>query len=111
MKLLVRTNGPIRILDLEGNITIGKEDLALRDAFLKLVQEGHTRFILNLDRVGYIDSSGLGEIVACKKRALEKGGEVILLNPSPRVFELLQLSRLTEVFKVFRDEDEATGSF
>jgi anti-sigma B factor antagonist len=111
MKLQVREKGPIRILDLEGNLTIGLEDLALRDAFRELVKEGGSRFILNLGQVGYVDSSGLGEIVACKKRALQNGGDVILLNPSPRVFELLQLSRLTEVFQIFRDEDQATGSF
>ena len=86
-------------------------ELPLRETFQGLLQKGGKRFVLNLGRVGYVDSSGLGEIVACKKRALEHDGDVRLLNPSAQVFEILQLSRLTEVFQIFRDEDKAVGSF
>ena len=111
MEMQVREVGSVRILDLVGNLTIGREDLALRETFQGLLQKGGKQFVLNLGKVGYVDSSGLGEIVACKKRALEQDGDVRLLNPSAQVFEILQLSRLPEVFQIFRDEDKAVGSF
>ena len=111
MELQVRENGKIRILDLDGNLTIGREDLVLREKFRSFLHDGHTLFLLNLEKVSYIDSSGLGEIVACKKRAVEKGGDVKLLNPNPRVHELFHLSKLTEIFQIFQDETEAINSF
>ncbi len=111
MKLQVRENGKVRILDLDGNLTIGREDLVLRENFRSLLQDGHTLFLLNLEKVSYIDSSGLGEIVACKKRAVEKGGDVKLLKPNARVHELFHLSKLTEIFKIFQEEAEAINSF
>ncbi|MBI4161120.1 MAG: STAS domain-containing protein [Acidobacteria bacterium] len=107
----VRTKGTVQVLDLEGKITIGREDLLLRQTFQRLLGEGKARFVLNLTKVEYVDSSGLGEIVACKKRALDRGGDVKLLAPAPRVFELLQLSRLTQVFEVFQEEAPAVDSF
>ena len=111
MELQVRENGKVQILDLEGNLTIGREDLVLRENFRSLLQEGHALFLLNLKKVDYIDSSGLGEIVACKKRAVEKGGDVKLLHPNARVHELFHLSKLTEIFQIFQEEAEAINSF
>ena len=58
-----------------------------------------------------MDSAGIGELVACYKRAKEKDGTVKLLNPSGKVYDLLQLTKLEEVFDTYRDESEALGSF
>jgi anti-sigma B factor antagonist len=58
-----------------------------------------------------MDSAGIGELVACYKRAKEKGGTVKLLNPSGKVLDLLTLTKLEEVFETYRQEQEAVGSF
>jgi anti-sigma B factor antagonist len=58
-----------------------------------------------------MDSAGIGELVACYKRAKEKGGNVKLLNPSGKVLDLLTLTKLEEVFETYRQEQEAVGSF
>lgn len=111
MKASVRHVDDIAIVDLSGKITIGEGDVVLREKVLDLLESGDKRIVLNLERVSYMDSAGIGELVACFKRAKEKSGSVKLLNPSGKVFDLLQLTKLEDVFETFNDEKEALGSF
>ena len=111
MKAGIREIGNVAILDLSGKITIGEGDVVLREKVNELLDGGKTRILLNLSKVKYMDSAGIGELVACYKRATEKSGTVKLLNPSGKVYDLLQLTKLEEVFETYRDEPEALASF
>ena len=111
MKITVRKLGTVSVLDINGKITIGEGDVLLREKVNELLDGGSTRILLNLEKVKYMDSAGIGELVACYKRAKEKEGTVKLLNPSGKVYDLLQLTKLEEVFDTYRDEKEALGSY
>jgi anti-sigma B factor antagonist len=111
MKATVRQVGQVAIVDINGKITIGEGDMVLRDRVVELLEKGHNAIVLNLEKVTYMDSAGIGELVACYKRAKEKGGNVKLLNPSGKVLDLLTLTKLEEVFETYRQEQEAVGSF
>ena len=111
MKATVRQIGKVSVLDLSGKITIGEGDVILRDTVIELLDAGNEYILLNLEKVGYMDSAGIGELVACYKRAKEKNGTVKLLNPSGKVYDLLQLTKLEEVFDTYKDEKEALVSF
>ena len=111
MKSSMRQHGKVTVVDLSGKITIGDGDIKLRDAVNALLEEGRKSIILNLSSVSYMDSAGIGELVACFKRALERKASVKLVNPSGKVQDLLILTRLQEIFEIFRDEREALGSF
>ena len=111
MKASVRTVGHVAVVDLTGKITIGEGDIVLREKVNELLDGGSQHILLNLEKVSYMDSAGIGELVACYKRAKEKTGTVKLLNPSGKVFDLLQLTKLEEVFETFTDEGEALVSF
>ena len=111
MKANVRQIGHVAVVDLSGKITIGEGDVVLREKVQELIDGGQQHILLNLERVSYMDSAGIGELVACYKRATEKEGTVKLLNPSGKVYDLLQLTKLEEVFETFRDEKEALVSF
>ena len=111
MKTEIRQIGKVMVVDLHGKITIGSGDVVLRDTVQKLFDEGRKAILLNLVGVTYMDSAGIGELVACHKRALEKNGVLKLLNPSGKVADLLQLTKLIEVFEVFDTEPEALASF
>ncbi len=111
MKVGVRNIGHVAVVDLAGKITIGEGDVVLREKVNELFDGGQQHVLLNLEKVSYMDSAGIGELVACYKRAKEKGGTVKLLNPSGKVFDLLQLTKLEEVFETYRDEKEALVSF
>jgi anti-sigma B factor antagonist len=111
MKATVRQIDQVCVVDLSGKITIGEGAIVLRKKIRELLESGQRHILLNLEGVAYLDSSGIGELVAGYKCADEKGGAVKLLNPSHRVCDLLQVTRLDEVFATFRDEKEALASF
>ena len=111
MRVNVRKIGHVDIVDLSGKIKIGEGDVVLRDKVSDLLDNGGAHILLNLEKVSYMDSAGIGELVACYKRAKEKDGTVKLLNPSGKVYDLLQLTKLEEVFETYRDEKEALVSF
>ena len=111
MKTTVRTVGQVSVVDLSGKITIGEGDVVLRDKVLELLDGGHSKILLSLEKVSYMDSAGIGELVACFKKAREKGGTVKLLKPSGKVEDLLQMTKLWEVFEIFDEEQPAVASF
>ena len=74
MKVNIRTNGDVTVVDLNGKITIGEGDVILRDSLDKILKEDAKKILLNLSRVSYMDSAGIGELVACYKRSRERGG-------------------------------------
>ncbi|HEY3936382.1 MAG TPA: STAS domain-containing protein [Bryobacteraceae bacterium] len=99
----------IVILDVEGRLVLGDGVSALRDRFNNL--GGENKFILNLKDVPYIDSSGLGALVTCHSVVEAAGGALRLLHLSKRNMELLVLTKLSTVFRIFDDEQEAVNSF
>ena len=111
MKAKVRQIGKVAVVDLSGKITIGAGDVQLRESVVELLEKGDRNILLNLERVSYMDSAGIGELVACYKRAKEREGVVKLVNPTGKVYDLLQLTKLEEIFDVYRDEKEALVAF
>jgi anti-sigma B factor antagonist len=95
------------ILDLSGRITIGEGTVILRDQIQKLLNAGDRKFLLNLEDVNYIDSSGLGELVTTFTTVRNQGGLLKLLNLTRRVQDLLQITKLLTVFETFNSEAEA----
>ena len=111
MKVNIRNEGEVTVVDLNGKITIGEGDVILREAVENVLKEDQKKILLNLSRISYMDSAGIGELVACYKRVRGKGGALKLLNPSGKVYDLLQLTKLDEIFETHKDEAEAIQSF
>ena len=103
MKIEAGSTGGLPLLALSGNLTLGGGDLELREAVRGLLADGQSTIVLDLAGVIRIDSAGIGELVACKMRARQQGGDVRLKHPSARVRETLVLTRLAEVF-TFADD-------
>lgn len=111
MTVDTRTVGALGVLDLEGRLTLGEGDLVLREAVRGLLEKGHNKLVLNLRGIAYMDSAGLGEILACKRQALEHGGDLKLVTPPRKIRDVLTMSRVTDVVGIFDDESAAVGSF
>ncbi len=111
LKVNTRDAKGVKIIDLNGKITIGKGDLILREAVDQAMKEGQGNLLLNLQEVSYMDSAGIGELVACYKRVLERKGRMKLVNPAGRARDLLALTKLDEYFDTFQTEQEALASF
>jgi anti-sigma B factor antagonist len=111
MKLTTHEEGGVMIVDASGRLTLGESTIALRNKIRELVDGGSRRIVLNLADVTYIDSSGIGELVAAYTTVATAGGELKLLNLATRVHELLYITKLYTVFATFKDEASAIASF
>jgi len=111
MKTKIRDVGNVRVLDLEGKITIGAGDVELRKQVEDAVTAGKVHLLLNLAGVSHIDSSGIGEMVGCFTTLTRKGGKMKLLNLTQKINDILQVTQLITVFDVFDNEAEAIASF
>lgn len=106
-----RDSGPVTVVDLSGRIILGEGSALLRKTVRDLLEEQHSRIVLNLGDVDYIDSSGIGELVSAYTAVKNRGGDLKLLNLTKKVRDLIQLTKLYTVFDVFSDESSAVSSF
>jgi anti-sigma B factor antagonist len=111
LKLGVRQlHDGIVVVDCAGRIVFGEETAELRDQVKALISSNN-RIILNLADITYIDSGGLGTLVALYTTAHNAGGSVKLVNLTQRVGDLLQVTKLLTVFEVYDSEEKALQSF
>ena len=103
--------GDVFVLHLQGPITLGQGTERLRNLILDALNEGKKNILLNMAEVFYIDSSGLGELVAAYTTATHRGGRLKLMKLTPRVQDVVQLTRVHRIFEVYNDEDTAVKSF
>jgi anti-sigma B factor antagonist len=106
-----RQAGDITILDMDGKVTIGEGSVALRSAIRRLLGEGKSKILLNLGQVGYVDSSGIGELVSSFTAVNKEGGTLKLLNLTQKIQDLLAITKLLTVFDVFDNEGDALSSY
>jgi anti-sigma B factor antagonist len=111
LSITTRVESGVAILDVSGRITIGSGDVALRDAFLKILDDGHKNVLINVKGVSFIDSAGLGELVRCRATAASRNAEVKLLHVEEKIRKVLLLTHLIGVFEIFDSETEAIQSF
>lgn len=111
VKLTTHQKGEVIIVDISGKLTLGEGTSALRMKIRELVEGGSRRIVLNMADVTYMDSSGLGELVAAHTTVTIAGGEMKLLNLAKRVHDLLKITKLYSVFETFEDETSAVDSF
>ena len=111
MKSKLRDTDDIRIIELSGKITIGSGDVKIRELISTALDEGKAKILLDLSGVNAIDSSGIGEMVACYTTVTKRAGQLKLLKLSPKINDILQVTQLITVFDVYDTEEEAISSF
>ena len=111
MKVNIRDVSDVKVVDFEGRLALGDNELVLSNTVDDLLADGHRKILLNLTDVEYIDSSGLGELVQSFKVAKSLDADLKLLRPQERVRHTLQLSMLRPLFEIYDTEEEALESF
>ena len=106
-----RQAGDVTVLDMDGKVTIGEGSVALRTAIRRLLEEGKKKILLNLAGVGYIDSSGIGELVSSFTAINKEGGQLKLLKLTQKLQDLLAITKLLTVFDVYDSEADALNSY
>ena len=100
------------ILYCAGRLVFGDETAAFRERINNILL-GTQRIVVNLSRIEYIDSEGLGTLVGllASTRRRNPHGEIKLVRPNQRVADLLQRTRLNTVFKSYESDGEAVTAF
>jgi anti-sigma B factor antagonist len=111
MKSETHDRGDVRVLRLSGKITIGTGDVKIRELIDSALADGKNNILLDLGGVTSIDSSGIGEMVACFTSVTKNDGQLKLVHLSPKINDILQVTQLITVFDVFDDEQEALAAF
>ena len=111
IKIEERLVGSVTVLDIIGKLTTDQGPQHLKDKINSLISQQRTHILLNLKNVPYIDSGGLGQLVASFGTVMKKGGALKLLNVSARNHDLLSITRLVTLFESFDSEAEAVQSF
>ena len=111
MQPATRQVGGVTVLDISGRITLGEGNVILREIVRDLAEKGRKAIVLNLGEVQYIDSSGVGELVKAHTTIRNQGGQLKLTNLNRRVHDLLEMTRLSAVFDIQKDETSAIESF
>ena len=102
-----RQVGSITMVNIGGQIVIGKESAALRNLVRELLSKGHKQILFNLGEVSHIDSTGLGTLVGAFTSVKNQNGELKLLNLTNKVRDIMQITKLYTVFDVLNYEHEA----
>jgi len=111
MKVNVREERGVAILDLQGRLTIGSAELFLRDAVHNVLNAGENKILINMAGVTNADSSGIGALVSSHTYVSDRGGQLKLENLRPAINELLHITQLITVFEVYDSESDAIESF
>jgi anti-sigma B factor antagonist len=112
LKTTVREAGAATVIMLEGSLELGCEEICqVREMVADLVAHDRKFLLFDLQKVRYIDSVGIGMLVACFTTARKSGGTMKLLRPSSNVREVLALIRILGAFEIFEDEASAIASF
>lgn len=100
----------VTVLDVEGQLIVGNRQ-ELKQKVLDELEGGERKFLIDFDRTGYIDSSGLGVLVSLSKKIREQGGELRLANLNEDLRTLFELTKLDTLFQISSSRDEALSSF
>lgn len=111
MTIVERRIDDVTVLDLQGRLVFDDGDRPFRARVDELVEQGRSRIVVNLAGVTYIDSCGIGSLVAKFVSLRRKGGDLRFVHVTPRSNRLLQITRLIGIFRIFESEDEAVASF
>ncbi|MCC7153410.1 MAG: STAS domain-containing protein [Bryobacterales bacterium] len=111
VSIQVRQVGDVTIMSCTGQITLGEATSAFRNTVREILNKGAQKLLIDLGKVTYLDSSGIGELVGSYSSASRAGASMKLVHLPKKIYDLLQITKLITVFQVFEDEAEAVRSF
>lgn len=110
INIIERTLNDVTVLDLDGSLAL-EGNTQFRKCVTVAIDAGARKLIVNMAKVPYMDSSGLGELISCYTRLQRVSGRIKLLHLSDRLQHLLVITKLTSVFEIFDSEPAAVASF
>lgn len=111
MKMRIRKTDSIAVIDLSGKMMGGSESEEFKSEVKRLMSEGCKNLLVNLEEVPWVNSTGLGTLIAGYTSVKREGGTLKLLNVTDRIQSILMITRLGTIFETYDDESKALASF
>ncbi|HLE34032.1 MAG TPA: STAS domain-containing protein [Bacteroidota bacterium] len=111
MNIKEKMHGDVAVVALRGNLMGEPDTTEVREKIYSLLQDDVKRIVLDLGKVKWINSSGLGSLIAAMTSVKNKGGEMRLANITEKVESIFMITQLIKVFKTYETVDRAVGSF
>ena len=111
MKWTFRQTGDVIVFDLNGPLDGGYEGYQIKDAVREKLERGDRKFIINLDQVNFINSTGIGIIAYIFGSISSSGGKMKISNANEKVSRVMTVTKLLEVFDSYKNEEDALASF
>lgn len=111
MTIQQRDVGGVVILDIDGKLMGGVDSEVFQETVQELIRSGRQKILVNLEKVKWMNSTGLGVLIAGFRVVQRSGGTLKLLHVSERIQDLLKITKLASVFESFEAESEAVESF
>ena len=111
MKFDVREKKGVVIVLLEGDMLGGPDATLLSEKFREFIGDGKNKIVVDMEKVNWMNSSGLGILIGGLTTVRNSGGDLRLLYLNDKARELLRITKLSRVFETFDDEDKAIDSF
>jgi anti-sigma B factor antagonist len=111
LRIDTKEAGGVTVVTVAGRVTLGDESNQMRTMIKELLAQGKKRLVLDLGGVSYIDSAGLGTLVAAYTSARNSGADIRLANISQKLDDLLNITKLVTVFSVYESVDDALKAF
>ncbi len=109
MPIETRTEGPVLVVKLLERALDAFAADGFRDRVSALIRQGHRLVVLDLDGVEFLDSAGLGAVIACSKQ-LGSGGSIALCNCGPAVLQMLRMARMNRMLTIADDVKQAVAA-
>ena len=100
-------HGEMVVINVMGTITLGESSKKFSDYLEKILQERPKGVIINMDKIDYVDSTGIGELVGYLSRYRDEKIPLALVNPRERILKLLTITGLEKVFPIFEEMKDA----
>jgi len=109
MELKRYAEGNVTVLEVAGNVKLGESAKQLAAEMERIFQETAGGLLLDVARIDYVDSTGIGELVGYLQKFTQAGRRIALLRPHQRLEALLKLTQLDKVFPIFWEREQALG--
>jgi len=110
MEIKTKTVGNVVIHDIEGEIDLYNAP-AIKDLIKKNIESQQYNIVINLGKVSYIDSSGIGALISSLSNLKKYQGGLKIVNVTGSVKKVFELTKLTSFFEIFENEEDAIQSF
>jgi len=111
VKIKIRKTDSVAVLDLSGKLMGGPDADVFKETIKKLIQEGYKNVLVNMAHVPWVNSTGLGILIAGYTTLKREGGTLKLTHVTDRIESILMITKLGTIFETYSDEEEALKSF